>query len=142
MAVEDSAANPIPWPLTGFAFILDTMSESSGADWGTETEQLRDSEERFRLIVESTIDYAMFMLDPGGHVISWNPGAERIKGYEASEIMGRHFSTFYTPEAVASGWPAFELNEASRAGRFEDEGWRVRKDGTRFWANVVITARL
>jgi len=80
------------------------------------------------------------MLDPGGHVVSWNPGAERIKGYSADEIIGKHFSTFYTPEAIASGWPQHELVEAARVGRFEDEGWRVRKDGSRLWANVVITA--
>jgi PAS domain S-box-containing protein len=94
----------------------------------------------FRLLVDSTIDYAIFMLDPNGVVASWNRGAQRIKGYAAEEIVGRHFSNFYTPDSVASGWPDFELKEAARVGRFEDEGWRVRKDGTRFWANVVITA--
>ena len=94
----------------------------------------------FRLLVESTVDYAIFLLDPSGHVISWNAGAERIKGYRADEIIGRHFSTFYEADAVAAGWPAFELEEAARVGRFEDEGWRIRHDGTRFWANVVITA--
>jgi PAS domain S-box-containing protein len=103
-------------------------------------QQLRESEERFRLIVESTLDYAMFMLDAEGNVISWNPGAQRIKGYRPEEIIGRHFSTFYTPEAIDRGWPAYELKEAARVGRFEDEGWRVRKDGTWFWANVIITA--
>jgi PAS domain S-box-containing protein len=99
-----------------------------------------ESEERFRLIVESTVDYAIFMLTPQGHIASWNAGAQRIKGYTADEIIGRHFSVFYTPEAVATDWPAYELKEAARVGRFEDEGWRLRKDGTRFWANVVITA--
>jgi PAS domain S-box-containing protein len=93
-----------------------------------------------RLLVESTIDYAIFMLDPAGYVVSWNPGAQRIKGYAADDIIGRHFSTFYTPDAVERGWPDFELVEAARVGRFEDEGWRVRQDGTRFWANVIITA--
>jgi PAS domain S-box-containing protein len=101
---------------------------------------LGESEERFRLIVESTLDYAIFMLTPQGHIASWNAGAQRIKGYTADEIIGRHFSVFYTPEAVATDWPAYELKEAARVGRFEDEGWRLRKDGTRFWANVVITA--
>ena len=93
----------------------------------------------FRLIVESVSDYAIFMLDLQGHIASWNSGAERIKGYRADEVVGRHFSIFYTADAVERGWPAHELREAIRVGRFEDEGWRVRKDGTQFWANVVIT---
>jgi len=92
------------------------------------------------LLIESTTDYAIFTLDPGGHIASWNPGAARIKGWAADEIIGQHFSIFYTPDAKATQWPQFELKEAARVGRFEDEGWRVRKDGTRFWANVVITA--
>ncbi len=96
--------------------------------------------EAFRLLVESSIDYAIFMLDPQGRVASWNPGAQRIKGYRADEIIGKHFSVFYRREAVERGWPAHELEEAARLGRFEDEGWRVRKDGTEFWANVVISA--
>jgi PAS domain S-box-containing protein len=99
-----------------------------------------ETEERFRLLVESVKDYAIFLLDPGGHVATWNAGAERIKGYRADEIIGRHFSTFYPPEDVASGKCEMELEVAARDGRFEDEGWRVRKDGTRMWANVVITA--
>ena len=94
----------------------------------------------FRLLVESTLDYGIFMLDPEGYIVSWNQGAQRIKGYTADEIIGQHFSKFYTAEANGTGWPAFELQEAGRVGRFEDEGWRVRKDGTTFWANVVITA--
>jgi PAS domain S-box-containing protein len=94
----------------------------------------------YRLLVESVPDYAIFALDRDGHVVSWNAGAERIKGYSAAEIVGRHFSVFYPPERVAEGFPDYELREAARVGRFEDEGWRVRKDGTRFWANVVITA--
>jgi PAS domain S-box-containing protein len=93
-----------------------------------------------RLLVDSTIDYAIFLLDPQGHVASWNTGAQRIKGYTAQEIVGRHFSVFYTPDSVGRGWPDYELSEATRAGRFEDEGWRVRKDGSRFYANVIITA--
>lgn len=101
---------------------------------------LRESEERFRLVFEHTLDYGLFMLDPDGLVASWNAGAERIQGYKAGEIIGRHFSVFYTEEARARQWPQFELEEAARVGRFEDEGWRVRKDGTKFWANVVITA--
>jgi PAS domain S-box-containing protein len=103
-------------------------------------EELRQSEERFRLLVDSVQDYAIFMLDANGCVASWNPGAARLKGYSAADIIGRHFSVFYPPEVAASGWPAHELTEARRTGRFEDEGWRVRKDGTRFMANVVINA--
>jgi len=101
---------------------------------------LNQSEERFRLLVESVKDYAIFMLDPGGHVLTWNAGAERFKGYTAREIVGQHFSRFYPPEALQSGLPAHELEVAEATGTFEDEGWRVRKDGTLFWANVVITA--
>jgi PAS domain S-box-containing protein len=94
----------------------------------------------FQLIVQQVKDYALFALDPAGRIMTWNLGAERIKGYAPEEIVGRHFSVFYTPDAVARGWPAEELRLATREGRFEDEGWRVRKDGSRFWANVVITA--
>jgi len=94
----------------------------------------------FQLAVEQTKDYAMFLLDPTGHIVSWNAGARRIKGYAPEDIIGRHFSIFYTRDALDRGWPAHELKVAGMEGRFEDEGWRVRKDGSRFWANVVITA--
>jgi PAS domain S-box-containing protein len=94
----------------------------------------------FRLLVASVTDYAIFVLDPEGYVRSWNAGAQRLKGYSADEIIGRHFSAFYTEEDIARDWPAKELLRAREDGRFEDEGWRVRKDGQRFWANVVITA--
>ena len=104
------------------------------------TEELRRSEERLRLLIQSVRDYAIFMLNPDGTVATWNEGAERAKGYRAEEIIGRSFETFYPPEKVEEGFPRYELEMASREGRFEDEGWRVRKDGTRFWANVVITA--
>ena len=100
----------------------------------------REDDALYRLLVESLRDYAIFALDATGRVVSWNPGAERFKGYRAQEIIGRHFSTFYPPEDIASGKPEWELEVAARDGRFEDEGWRLRKDGTRFWANVVITA--
>ncbi len=99
-----------------------------------------DSEERFRLLVESVEDYAIFLLDRDGIVRSWNAGAEKIKGYTASEIIGRPFTQFYPQSANDAGWPQEELRRARLFGRFEDEGWRVRKDGTRFWANVIITA--
>ena len=101
---------------------------------------LRNSEERFRLLVEGAIDYAIFMLDPEGRVATWNSGAERIKGYTADEILGQHFSKFYPQESVERGKPQHELEVAATEGRFEDEGWRIRKDGSRFWANVIITA--
>jgi len=100
---------------------------------------LRDSEERFRLIVSNIKDYAIIVLNPEGQVISWNGGAQRIKGYSADEIMGQHFSVFYPPEDVAVGKPTIELKSSREEGRFEDESWRVRKDGSRFWANVVVT---
>jgi len=97
-------------------------------------------EERFRALVSSVKDYAIFMLDPSGRIETWNAGAERIKGYTANEIVGEHMSRFYTPEDLARGLPTKLLAEATRDGRVESEGWRVRKDGKRFWADVVITA--
>ncbi len=103
-------------------------------------EAQRQSEELFRLLVEGVDDYAIIMLDPRGCIISWNTGAERIKKYQASEIIGQHVSRFYTSEDIQRGKPKQALEIAAREGRFEDEGWRVRKDGSQFWANVVITA--
>ena len=97
------------------------------------------SDELFRLLVESVKDYAIFLLDPNGRVMTWNQGAERIKGYKANEIIGQHFSRFYPQEAIESKWPERELEIAGKEGRFADEGLRVRKDGSTFWANVVIT---
>ena len=103
-------------------------------------QDLRASEDRFRLMVESVRDYAIFMLDAGGRVATWNLGAERMKGYAADEIMGQHFRAFYPTAAQTARHPEYELEVAEREGRYEEEGWRVRKDGTQFWANVVITA--
>ncbi len=103
-------------------------------------EELRKSEERFRLLVEAVEDYAIFMLDPTGHVVSWNSGAQRSKGYAASEIIGQHFRVFYPPEVRARRHPEHELELALRHGTYEEEGWRLRKDGSRFWATVLITA--
>ena len=100
----------------------------------------RVSEDRqLALMVASAIDHAIFMLDPDGRIVTWNAGAEAIKGYTQEEIIGRHFSVFYTEEDVARSHPAEELRRAVRDGRYEEEGWRVSKNGTRFWANVVIT---
>lgn len=101
---------------------------------------LGENEKRLRLMVDSVKDYAIFMLDPRGYVVSWNTGAQNIKGYAPNEIIGQHFSKFYIPEAVRDGMPEKVLGEAKEKGRFEGEGWRVRKDGSRFWADVVVTA--
>jgi len=103
-------------------------------------DELRAGEEMFSLLVSQVVDYAIFLLDPRGNVASWNEGAQRIKGYTAAEIIGRHFSAFYPEEDARAGKPEFELEVADRTGRFEDEGWRVRKDGSMFYANVIITA--
>ncbi len=119
--------------LLGFAKVTRDLTVRRAAE-----EKFRRSEERFRLLVESVQDYAIFMLDPTGHVATWNDGAKRIKAYTAEEIIGKHFSIFYPPEDADK--PARELEIATRTGKYEEEGWRVRKDGTRFWANVVITA--
>jgi PAS domain S-box-containing protein len=121
--------------LRGFANVIRDLTHRR--EW---EETLRQSEERFRLLVEGVTDYAIFMLDPNGYVLTWNSGAERIKGYGAREIIGQHFSKFYPEDAVESGWPEHELVVAAETGRFIDEGWRIRKDGSRFWANVTITA--
>jgi len=121
--------------LVGFSKITRDVTERREHE-----ELLRRSEERFRLLVEGVRDYAIFMLDPEGRVASWNIGAQKNKGYTADEIIGKHFSVFYPPEVAASGWPAEELELALERGSFEDEGWRLRKDGSRFWASVVITA--
>src|SRR3954465_7265660 len=94
----------------------------------------------YRLLVSAITDYAVYMLDSTGVVTSWNPGAQRFKGYQAHEILGQHFSRFYTDEDRTTGLPSRALKIATEEGRFENEGWRVRKDGTRFWAHVVIDA--
>lgn len=120
---------------------MDSITDDSGQSDSKQAEdKLRLSEERFRLLVEGVKDYAIFMLDPQGRVATWNSGAENLKGYTAAEIVGRHFSGFYPKEALDRGWPEEELRRAEALGRFEDEGWRLRKDGSRFWANVVISA--
>ena len=115
-----------------------SRNASSGGGGGASPRGITD--EQYRLIVQSIKDYAVFMLNPEGRILSWNEGARLIKGYSAPEILGRSFEVFYPREAVVDGFPKRELKEAARVGRFEDEGWRIRKDGSRFWANVVITA--
>jgi PAS domain S-box-containing protein len=121
--------------LIGFAKITRDMTERRAAH-----EALRISERRFRMLIDGITDYAIYMLDPSGIVINWNAGAQRIKGYPASEIVGHHFSRFFTPDDRAGGLPARILETAAREGRFESEGWRVRRDGSRFWASVVVDA--
>ena len=116
------------------------MSKTASVPVSKVEEGQLGSESSFRLLVQSVKDYAIIMLDPEGNVASWNEGAQKFKGYRAEEIVGKNFSIFYTPEDIARGKPAQELKIAADQGRFEDEGWRVRKDGSKFWANVTITA--
>jgi len=116
------------------------VSERGGITYTSGGRPAQDTADQLRLLIASVTDYAILTLDERGCIASWNLGAERIKGFRAEEILGQHFSRFYPPEDVARGKPQWELETAVRVGRFEEEGWRVRKDGTRFWANVVITA--
>src|SRR4051812_324987 len=129
-ALRDRAGN-----LIGFAKVTRDLTERRKME-----QNLRSSELRFRALVQGVRDYAIFMLDPDGRVATWNEGAKHINGYGASEIIGQHFSRFYPPDALARDMPALELRTATTEGRFEEEGWRLRKDGTRFWASVVLTA--
>ena len=126
--------------LASFPTALLLFGDVPEADNSSSQGRMRLSEETYRMLIGQIKDYAIYMLDPEGLIMSWNEGAERIKGYRPQEIIGRHFSCFYTPEDIALHHPQEELQVAAREGRFEDEGWRVRKDGSRFWADVVITA--
>ena len=128
--IRDSQGN-----LVGYAKITRDLSERRSAE-----EQLRESQEQFRLLVQGVTDYALYMLDRDGRVSSWNAGAERIKGYRREEILGHHFSRFYTEEEREAGVPSQGLQQAATEGRWETEGWRVRKDGSRFWAHVILDA--
>jgi PAS domain S-box-containing protein len=117
----------------GFAKVTRDITERQQAH-----NELLESERRYRRLIEAVVDYAIFQLDPAGNVTTWNPGAQRIKGYDPDEIIGQHFSRFYTPDDIQLGVPKLALAEAAKQGRFEAEGWRMRKDGSRFWASVVI----
>jgi PAS domain S-box-containing protein len=129
-AIRDASGH-----LNGFAKVTRDLTDRRKAE-----ERLRESEERLQLLIGSIKDYAIFMLDPKGRIVTWNPGAERIKGYQAEEIIGHAITRFYTPEDLANGLPQALLHQAETEGRVENEGFRVRKDGTRFWADVVISA--
>jgi PAS domain S-box-containing protein len=132
-AIQDSAGG-----LVGFVNITRDLTERQKAE--AALRQLRENQEQFRLLVQGVTDYAIYLLSPDGYVSSWNSGAQRIKGYDPEEIIGQHFSRFYTEEDQRSGLPQKAIEMASRDGRYEREGWRVRKDGTKFFANVVIDA--
>src|SRR6187549_1898368 len=118
----------------------DPQDSSDVASSRSLEQELHASETRFQQLVDAVTDYAIFMLDVNGNVATWNSGAAKNKGYEAHEIIGKHFSVFYTPEDRAAGKPLHILEAVRRDGRAEDEGWRVRKDGTHFWASVIVTA--
>jgi PAS domain S-box-containing protein len=124
---------PLPGDFMGVTF--ENIAERKRAE-----QARRESDERYRLLIESVQEYAIFHVDPLGHVVSWNAGAERLKGYRAEEIIGKPISLFYPPDDLANGKPARILAEAAQRGQCRDEGWRIRKDGSRFWASVVVTA--
>ena len=121
--------------LTGYILFHHDFTKAKNAE-----QQMRETEERFKLLVESVKDYAIFFIDPEGYILTWNAGAKNIKGYNAEEIIGKHISVFYTPEEIIEKEPMLNLQEAAKKGRFEREGWRLRKDGSRFWANIVFSS--
>lgn len=129
------AVQVVPLPENRVCVVFDNVTEARKTE-----EVLRKSEEQFRLFVQGVQEYALFQLDPQGNVVSWNSGAQRLKGYGAEEIIGKHFSVFHSLEDVKRGKPGWLLKQAGERGQVEDEGWRIRKDGSRFWANVVLTA--
>jgi PAS domain S-box-containing protein len=138
--ISNAMHSELTQPDTGDAHSTGLGDPAASARARSVDEAEGDRPDLHRLLVDSIRDYAIFGLDPAGHVLTWNRGAERVKGWTANEIIGRHFSAFYPADAVATRFPQHELKVATAEGRFEDEGWRVRKDGSRFWASVVITA--
>jgi PAS domain S-box-containing protein len=146
VADTSHAVNPSTLGFTGVSIVtvlilgVAVLTSAFDRRFSAQRTRLAESERSYQLLVEGVRDYAIFMLTPDGHVASWNPGAERIKGYRAEEIIGRHFACFYTEEDAQNGKPETLLDRAKQQGKAEDEGWRVRKDGTRFWADVVITS--
>lgn len=140
MAADDAARGPRRATPSGTVPSPAERAAASFVRSGGARDAVAEAGGLHRLLVESVRDYAIFALDSAGYILSWNEGAQRIKGYTAEEIIGRHFSTFYPEEDLAARKPEWELEVAESEGRFEDEGWRIRKDGTRFWANVIITA--
>src|SRR5690606_551425 len=127
--------------LIGFSKVTRDLSERKNLEdhLNIINQELRESEERARLLISGVKDYAIFLVSSQGNIASWNNGAKEIKGYEAHEVLGKSISIFYVPEAIDNNYPKYELRKAFEEGRFEDEGWRVRKDGSQFWANVLIT---
>jgi PAS domain S-box-containing protein len=128
----------VPWVSAPRVVIMKTARRKTPGTVEHERHEASLTDGRYRLLVEGISDYAIYLLSPEGYITSWNRGAERFKGYKADEIIGRHFSEFYTPKDRESGLPKRALETAAREGKFESEGWRVRKDGTQFWAYVVI----
>ena len=138
MPIRDAGGRIVRW--FGMNVEIDEQKRATESQQRHARAQLQASEERFHYLVDAVSDYAIFLLDATGHVVTWNPGVKKIKGYDRDEFIGLHLSVFYTPEDRALGKPERVLETARREGRFEDESWRMRKDGSRFWANVVITA--
>jgi PAS domain S-box-containing protein len=139
-AIRDDSGDLIGFGKVSRDLTVRRLSEEQTRTRALEVEAANRQLAEYRRLVSSVRDYAIFMLDPAGHILSWNTGAKHLKGYEPEEIIGRHFSTFYTADDRARGHPDYELDVAVREGRYEEEGWRVRKDGTTFWASVTITA--
>ncbi|MGC4087740.1 MAG: PAS domain-containing protein [Polyangiaceae bacterium] len=133
-SVVITALRDVSGAVVGFAKVTRDLSERRLAE-----QQIRSSEERLRFLLDAVVDYALYMLDPDGRVTTWNAGAQRLKGYKASEIVGQHFEVFFPPEDIREGKPTRELAIARDVGRFEDEGWRLRQDGSRFWADVIVS---
>src|SRR5581483_1914271 len=139
MSIDDSQPNSKPNDIDP-SRLPDQSLDHLFDSYAAVGRELHERDELFQLFISNVRDYAIFVLDPDGHIATWNTGAQLIKGYTASEVIGQHFSLFFPPEDIASGKPERALEIAAREGRFQEENWRVRKGGSRFWASVVITA--